>query len=507
MAGMLVLPEEVAYVVSDQHLGEGERVRMPFYSSWRGLMRAVLGLVSLEAPKDVEVENPLEDFYADKEFADFLLRAAEESREVPVVTLRLLGDVFDPMAVRFRGKLVDPPYENVAVEKMQSIMTGHPIYFDALVNFLRLPNARLDVFVGNHDLFLAWPAVHEVLRQRLADGDASLRGKIRFIDVRYNFELIERGVLYYHGHNADEGLRVDPDKTIILPEESGLKAPILNLPYGSFLVTDLVSVVKQRNILIGRADKYSEILRDAASYRWGWALLSIHAFLWSMIRHAFFAIGDVRRQGGLVQAIRMIREGFREKPVDKYALDMLVERAKQNGVRAVIMGHSHDSRRFVVKSGVYVNTGTWTRSYRLEPVQLQLSWSRWLAPLEWPLRFFEYVLVNRRLPYANVLSMILGVAGLLAVILAAVSANVRGGVELALLRPLDRWDVVGVVALAFFVAGIVVQFVAAGPKLFSTVKYTCARIRHFADAGKDEVRLVEWRPEARELVDLGDSVR
>ncbi len=192
--------------------------------------------------------------------------------------------------MRYRGRLVDPPYEDVAVEKMHTIVAAHPVYFDALAVFVRDSNARLDVFVGNHDVFLAWPGVQEVLRVRLAGADAALRGRIRFFDTRRRFELVEHGALYYHGHNADVDLRIDPERTIVPPEETGLAAPILNMPYGSYLVSDLLAVVKQRNVLVGRSERHREVLHNAVRYRWGWMAWSAYAFLVCMIRHTLHGL-------------------------------------------------------------------------------------------------------------------------------------------------------------------------------------------------------------------------
>jgi UDP-2,3-diacylglucosamine pyrophosphatase LpxH len=495
---------EVAYSVSDQHLGEGARMRLP-YRTWRRHVRSFFGMAP-HAPETVEVDNPLEDFVADEEFAAFVAHLGRLHADASVLTLRLLGDVFDPMAVRYRGRLVDPPYEDPAAEKMRTIIAGHPTYFAALAAFVRLPNARLDMFVGNHDLFLAWPGVQEVLRAQLAGDDAALRGKLRFFDGRRRFELVEHGVLYYHGHNAEEAVASDPERIILLPAESGLRAPVLNVPYGSFLVSDVVSALKRRNVLVGRAHSYQDVLSNAVRYRWGWMVFSVYAFLWSVVRHAFFGVSGVQRRGGFFAALRIVRAGFDEKPLDRYAVDLLAARQAGEGLRGVVMGHSHDARRMTTPAGVYVNTGTWTPRYSLVPPHVEFRWPWPLRPFEWPLRVVQFVARRRRLPYANAISVALGLAGSVSVVLAVASLRFREDIAPYLPPSLDgRWDIAGVVALLFFAAGVAVQFVAARPALVSSSRFTCARARHFAD-GTDDLRLLEWHPATSALVDAGDEV-
>src|SRR5688572_18759589 len=141
--------EEVHVIVSDMHLSAGKvlQVRAKRSIRWR-VVRAVKKVFTEVDPAPVyEVPNPLEDFVYDDVFAAFVAKVVATYGSAQVLRIKLMGDVFDPLAVTWGGRLSDPPFEAVAAFKMRKIIRGHASYFDALVAFLKAPNARLDVFV------------------------------------------------------------------------------------------------------------------------------------------------------------------------------------------------------------------------------------------------------------------------------------------------------------------------------------------------------------------------
>ncbi|MDP3985697.1 MAG: hypothetical protein Q8P82_02945, partial [bacterium] len=347
-------PEEVDIVVSDLHLSAGERLRIRPRFSLGAAFRRILRRSHAADQSFLDRENKLEDFPYDDAFSRMLDRVREQYGTVPRIRLRLMGDCFDPLVIPWKGKFSDPPYEAIAARKMQHILKGHRAFFAALARFIRTPNGYLDIFVGNHDVFLVWPGVQRQIARWLAGNNEALRKKIRFIDQHKRFEDFHRGVLFYHGMNADAHNAVDPER-VILRERLGVKRkiPVHNMPYGSYMVVDLVNRIKLRNPLVGRL-RGREMWKTAAIHMWSWGIYAGFAMMLTFLRSHLFAISDIRRTRSVRQFFRMVYEtcidGSPER-VDRMAEHILEDRPD---VRVVVLGHSHAWRRISTPKGTYL---------------------------------------------------------------------------------------------------------------------------------------------------------
>jgi UDP-2,3-diacylglucosamine pyrophosphatase LpxH len=126
-----------------------------------------------------------EDFFFDEEFKRFLeyLHKAKSPKKHLIID----GDLFDFLQVDgCKTKELDEeggaPFkitpkerkfglgteEDKTVWKLGVIADGHPVFFQALANFLSKGN-HLSIITGNHDIELYWPQVQEALRDRIAN--------------------------------------------------------------------------------------------------------------------------------------------------------------------------------------------------------------------------------------------------------------------------------------------------------------------------------------------------
>jgi len=486
--------EEVNVVVSDCHLSEGMVRREKFRASWPlRAWRWWVGLFStVRVHPVVNPLNPLEDFPDDGKFVAFIDKVIETYGRAKTVRLRLLGDMFDPLAVTWNGRFADPPYEHAGSGKMGRIIAGHPAFFDALAGFLKRPNCFVDIFVGNHDVFLVWERVQRKIVRRLTDGDPELAGKIRFFDQHREFQDIDKGVLYYHGNNAEASDTVEA-KTVVLTHRFGrpIRHPILNMPYGAFMTVGLVNKIKLYNPLVGRLTKYKDLWQNAALHRWGWALYVIMATVGNYLFNAFFDIWDVRRKTNLRTHLRMMFMNLQEQSVDNYAKKLL--KKYEGRIKAVILGHSHEWRRVTDSLGTYVNTGTWSLMFELRWPRFEQKWKR-CRRLELVWLTTKHLMRTGELRFGSYITNILGWVTAVGVMLTFLLISFpKEGWRLWSYQLADLKVPIGILLVFLLISGLI-RFLSVKPTVVVTQRLTFGLVRHYSD-GSMNVELMEYKPE------------
>lgn len=456
---------EVSVCISDMHLGEGARIKV------RRRTRILGVSVGPRTDEWMDVPNVLEDFHADDVFAAFVSHLGTRFVEADVLRLRLLGDIFDPLQVRIDDTCRVKPTERNHVLQMCKIIDGHPAYFDALARFVRTRNGFLDVFTGNHDLFVVWKGVQRAILDRICGDDKELRKKVRFFDHLAGFRSIENGVLYDHMMNSEAHNACDPANAIITHRlGKRLKEPILNMPYGSYMTMDLVVPLKRFNALVGRMKNESDTWAHVfwTPKMWPWALFSPFVVFWHFVYSQFLAFWHFRMKAGvkmLFQSIFGTTKGNHENPVDGYARDLLTE---GNGEYTVVVGaHSHGFRRESGPRGSYLNTGTWTQMFRLESdTPFAEKFTRFVA---WAM-----------------LALALGVY--LALTLPVEPLPWLAGLSLEDLKvPLG-------VLFGLVLLRLVLGFFVSSPKVVHASRYTFVLIRHYSN-GDMKADTMEWFPD------------
>ncbi len=502
--------DEVEVIVSDLHLSAGKTLLVRVRHTWRFKVRRLVKMLRglAEPPDVVEAENPLEDFLFDGEFVAFLDKIVESFGRARVLRLRLMGDCFDPLAVTWRGKMADPPFESVGAYKMRQIIRGHGRYFDALAAFVRLPNARLDVFVGNHDQFLCWTAVQRLLLRRVAGYDPVRRGRVRFIDQSVGFTDSHRGIEYYHGMNAEPHNVIDP-RNAILFERFGLrlKHPMLNKPLGSDMSVGLANRIKLQNSHVGRLRSEKEIWSYAAKFKWMWAVLAAFHLAAHLLSNQVSVLWDWRRKTGFLMLFRMMLDKLRESiavvvsttqrnPVDAYAEREMRRRPE---VRLFVLGHSHSPRLVQGLGGSYLNTGTWSKKLRFVYPTFEYRWRhfRTVEVLWYSLRHF---LSTGKFSYGRQLTKLIGFIGMAAAMSAfLLTSFARNRFHVLWYDLLDFKLPVGIM-LVFFVLGGIFRIFAVKPHEVDDTRLTFGLVRHGKD-GSLCVDLKEYQPGTDSLRD------
>jgi len=310
--------------------------------------------------------NLLEDFYYDREFIDFLGWFSSEEYRKYDVEIIFNGDFLNTLQVDLRESFPEIITENMAVEKVKSIIRGHPELFEALKSFAATPNHEITVITGNHDPAFLWPTVRDFFA-------SFLETEVRYPLTQYRFDG-------FHIEHGNQHTVVNAYETKKLFLHDGLDEPILNLPFGSLFVIKFLNKVKQRR---GYADK----VRPLRKYLMG-SLLNDPLFGWpSVFRLAWFLIASRLRKKYLtgpemLKTWKILVEGFRFTPdLENAARKVLFANPD---VHTVLMGHTHRAmhRRFRADKE-YFNTGTWNDTIYLDIENLGRSRKLTFAMIEY----------------------------------------------------------------------------------------------------------------------------
>jgi UDP-2,3-diacylglucosamine pyrophosphatase LpxH len=165
------------------------------------------------------------------------------------IALVLNGDVVDFLAEK-PGLYLDPAG---AIDKLKRIVVDDAAFSPvakALATFVHSDRRTLVIVVGNHDVEMALPPVHEWLAQRLSDGDATARGRIRFAVDGAGFPCSIGGkrVLCVHGNEVDTWNVVDHRQLLEVARalNRGTPVPEWTPNAGTKMVIDVMNGVKEK---------------------------------------------------------------------------------------------------------------------------------------------------------------------------------------------------------------------------------------------------------------------
>ncbi len=244
-----------------------------------GKFKIVISDLHLSAGHQVE-GNPLEDFDSDEDFAAFMEEiVAESERDGTDVELIVNGDAFEMLQVPHVDSF-DPTFvyaseqyhsssEEDSARKMDIIIAGHALFFEALKLFLQVgPPRRTVTFVkGNHDLNLHWPAVQSRIRQAMEaiGGWQSL--------VAFEERIISReGIYVEHGNQYAEAL--DRIEDMEEPHDHD-KLGQLAIPLGSWFVMNVFNKVEREKYWIDGIKPITAMVFYALAYEPFFALRSL----------------------------------------------------------------------------------------------------------------------------------------------------------------------------------------------------------------------------------------
>ena len=328
---------KVILVISDLHLGAGEKVKGR--------------------------RNFLEDFHYDRELVEFLEYYSTGEYAGREIELIINGDLFDLLAVPFVPFFDDEYWsEEASLEKLKIILAAHPQVMRALDRFLSRKGKTVTFIVGNHDAEF----VHESLRQHLCRQFKKERRKKFKIVLEENGEYSPvEGVLLQHGHEYEFAHTFDVGKCVVQEvEKDGPGRSYFIPPWGSYYVTRIVNKFKEERYYINAVRPIKKAMINGLIYDTLYTVRFIIAstFYFFMVRFInFFQAGKktVREiVDGLIGELKLFLDL-------EDSCEVLFERRPEVG--CLIVGHTHEpSFRTFVDGRAFINTGTWTDMYYLD---------------------------------------------------------------------------------------------------------------------------------------------
>ncbi len=292
--------------------------------------------------------NLLEDFKADKQFADFLEYYRSGAFRKQDVELIINGDFFNLLQIDYRDKFTDLLTESDSLHKMMSIIRGHPDLFQAMREFAHEPHHSITFILGNHDPGLLWEGVQEALKEELG-------GTLRFVMEAYYFD----GVHVEHGNQYQSDNRYDRKRYFL---SKNLPETIINLPWGSFFTIQYLNEIKKERPYIDKVYPFRLYQRWALIHDTMFAIKStLLVVVWFF---KFLLIPNPARHIGYWQVIRILLEATVHPKLHKEAKRILLS---HKDCRIVVFGHTHQHTYIKFAPGKeYFNSGTWNVKISLE---------------------------------------------------------------------------------------------------------------------------------------------
>jgi UDP-2,3-diacylglucosamine pyrophosphatase LpxH len=320
------------------------------------LLRIVLSDLHLGTGVRRGEPNPFEDFRHDDELADLLAHYEREHGGAPI-ELVLNGDIFDLLKVKIGGKWPVEITDEIATEKLRQCLDGHPRFVRALRDFLKRSAHRVVFLPGNHDLDMVMKGPQALLRRYIAPNVPEDR--LQFV-VDSDTYYLPDGIQIRHGHQFERIHRVDY-RRLTRKRRDGTE--ILDLPWGSLWILDVMNPAKEARSFVDRIQPLSRFLLGAFLFDTRFVLRFLYHSSVYFLRRRVFNIGAWRER--LFRIPEMLKE-------DIFALGGFDEAAvrelkRLRGVTHLVIGHSHGPRYLTIEGGkVLVNTGTWMKMINLD---------------------------------------------------------------------------------------------------------------------------------------------
>jgi UDP-2,3-diacylglucosamine pyrophosphatase LpxH len=310
--------------------------------------------------------NILEDFNYDDSFVAFLYHYSTEEYADAEVELIINGDFLNLLQINYMGVHTYLMTERIVLEGVHQAVRGHPELFQALRRFAATPRKSIVYVIGNHDQGMLFERPRQFLRETLGCD-------IRFCDSHYEFD----GIRVEHGHMHEWPTRFDPSRYFV---SRGLPEPVLNLPWGSLFVAQVLPRIKMERGYVDKVKPFSAMLR--------WMLFNDTFFaLKALFKVILFVLDSLifkrrYRYSGLQATLNIIREVTVFPTFDREAEKILLS---SPDIHAVIMGHTHVLRYRRYREGKeYFNIGTWNEATSLQVGNLGTVVSLTYALIEYP---------------------------------------------------------------------------------------------------------------------------
>lgn len=304
--------------------------------------------------------NPLEDFYQDDRFEEFLDYYSGGQYGNTDVELIINGDFFDPLAViplpgpDGKSPLLEYPAEveqAAAVSKFKSILEAHPVTMQALRRFLSR-GKKIIFRWGNHDVAILWPEVQALLIETLAPPKPE---QLEFQQKAFIFDRI----CVDHGHQYEVLNHFDETNIFIERKTKRGTKRILNLPFGSFFVLGFLNKIKLTRSFINQIQPFRTYLMLSILIDPLFFIVNSLSVAWFFVKMRF--ITHPMRFARIKKTFLLIFEIFKRPSLEEIAEKILTGQESDSlPYDTIIMGHNHQAATRVFPGNkLYINTGTW----------------------------------------------------------------------------------------------------------------------------------------------------
>ena len=291
--------------------------------------------------------NVMEDFVEDRRFCDFLHHYSSGDYRENAVELVINGDFLNLIQIPLQGRHVQVITEHVTLEKIKTIIEGHGKVFEALKIFNACPHHSIVYIVGNHDLEMMWPGARKAFFDQVG-------GSVSF----YNTTYIDHGVHIEHGHQLEATNKVDVRKLFISDD---VPEPILNLPWGSHFLINVLLKIKRRRPIIDSVRPFRAYVFYCLFTDFLFGMWMAYQIVFYFIKTRFVKDTQYSR---MMTTFQVIKDMSLVPDIDRSAMKIL---KRHEGIHTVVFGHSHLCRyRTVGRDKVYINTGTWNEVTSLD---------------------------------------------------------------------------------------------------------------------------------------------
>jgi UDP-2,3-diacylglucosamine pyrophosphatase LpxH len=236
--------------------------------------------------------------------ANFIRRLAQQ-RPQERVALVVNGDVFDTLAEDIVGYVAVDDAQ-ATVDRIMKDDSFEPIW-EALSDFVKLPDRTLVFVIGNHDIEIAFPPVQRLVMSRLAGSDLSARARIEFSATGAGFSCTVGGsrVFCIHGNEVDAWNynRYEDLAKVARRLNAGL-----SLAQDEWIPNAGTRMVKEVMNGVKRTYAWIDLLKPETSAAVG-SLLVLDPTQAKKINQLFGIVGERRRGNAQVDA-RLSAEGF-----------------------------------------------------------------------------------------------------------------------------------------------------------------------------------------------------
>jgi UDP-2,3-diacylglucosamine pyrophosphatase LpxH len=297
--------------------------------------------------------NILEDFQYDDQFISFLKYYSSGEFSSAEVELIINGDFLNLLQVGYKGVHTYLMSERMVLEGLKRIVEAHQQLFDALREFAHIPHHSIVYIIGNHDQGMLFEAPRKYFESVIGQ-------PVKFFDSHYEFD----GIRVEHGHMHEWNSRFNPRRLFLTKD---LPEPMLNLPWGSIFVAEVLPILKMERSYIDKVKPFSSLL------------------LWMFIYDTVFSVKTAWRIFLFVLDTVVFKFRYRFLDVPTTLSNVLREiqiypqferearrvLKSNSDIHTLIMGHTHVLcyRRFR-EGKEYFNIGTWNEATSLSPESL-----------------------------------------------------------------------------------------------------------------------------------------